>query len=71
LLVRQRTMLSNALRGHLAELGAVSAKGRNGTTEPLPSRRSPFRVADPSHRVAWATSRPDCPASGSSRIVAP
>jgi transposase len=28
LLVRQRTMFSNALRGHLAELGIVSAKGR-------------------------------------------
>jgi transposase len=35
LLVRQRTMLSNALRGHLAELGMVSAKGRNGTAELL------------------------------------
>jgi len=35
LLVRQRTMLSNALRGHLAELGIVSAKGRNGTSELL------------------------------------
>ena len=35
LLVRQRTMLSNALRGHLAELGIVSAKGRNGTEELL------------------------------------
>ena len=35
LLVRQRTMLSNALRGHLAELGVVSAKGRNGNnTDP-------------------------------------
>ena len=33
LLVHQRTMLSNALRGHLAELGIVSAKGRNGTAE--------------------------------------
>jgi len=32
LLVRQRTMLSNAIRGHLAELGIVSAKGRHGTT---------------------------------------
>jgi transposase len=31
LLVRQRTMLSNAIRGHMAELGIVSAKGRNGT----------------------------------------
>ncbi len=35
LLVRQRTMLSNALRGHLAELGIVLAKGRNGTAELL------------------------------------
>jgi transposase len=33
LLVRQRTMLSNALRGHLAELGIVSAKGRNGISQ--------------------------------------
>jgi transposase len=31
LLVRQRTMLSNAIRGHMAELGMISAKGRNGT----------------------------------------
>ena len=35
LLVRQRTMLSNALRGHLAEFGIVSAKGRHGTAELL------------------------------------
>src|SRR4249920_778840 len=35
LLVRQRTMLSNALRGHLADLGIVSAKGRNGPAELL------------------------------------
>ena len=35
LLVRQRTMLSNALRGHLAVLGIISAKGRNGTAELL------------------------------------
>jgi transposase len=28
-------MLSNALRGHLAELGIVSTKGRNGTAELL------------------------------------
>src|SRR3984893_11708744 len=35
LLVRPRTMISNALRGHLAELGIVSAKGRNGTAELL------------------------------------
>jgi transposase len=33
LLVRQRTMLSNAIRGHMAELGIISAKGRKGTTE--------------------------------------
>ena len=35
LLVRQRTMLSNAIRGHMAELGLVSAKGRNGMAELL------------------------------------
>src|SRR5271154_2251247 len=35
LLVRQRTMLSNAIRGHLAEFGIISAKGRNGTVELL------------------------------------
>jgi transposase len=35
LLVRQRTMLSNAIRGHLAELGMISAKGRKGTAELL------------------------------------
>ena len=35
LLVRQRTMLSNAIRGHMAELGIISARGRNGTAELL------------------------------------
>jgi transposase len=35
LLVRQRTMVSNAIRGHMAELGVISAKGRNGTAELL------------------------------------
>src|ERR1700751_4532740 len=30
LLVRQRTMLSNAIRGHLSELGIISAKGPQG-----------------------------------------
>ena len=35
LLVCQRTMLSNAMRGHMAELGIISAKGRNGTAELL------------------------------------
>src|SRR5262245_3336375 len=35
LLVCQRTMLSNAMRGHMAELGIISAKGRNGTARLL------------------------------------
>ena len=35
LLVRQRTMLSNAIRRHMAESGIISAKGRNGTAELL------------------------------------
>jgi transposase len=33
LLVRQRTMLSNAIRGHMAELGIIAAKGHSGTAE--------------------------------------
>ena len=28
-------MLSDAIRGHMAELGIISAKGRNGTAEPF------------------------------------
>jgi hypothetical protein len=28
-------MLSNAIRGHMAKLGIISAKSRNGTTELL------------------------------------
>src|SRR6202047_4209099 len=35
LLVRQRTMLSNAIRGHMAEFGIISAKGRNGPAQLL------------------------------------
>src|SRR5258707_3266359 len=33
LLVCQRTMLAKGIRGHMAELGIISAKGRNGTAE--------------------------------------
>jgi transposase len=50
LLVRQRTMLSNALRGHLAELGIVSAKGRNGIGELLR-----FIADGADNRIAAAT----------------
>jgi transposase len=35
LLVKQRTMLVNAVRGHAAEFGIVSAKGRSGIKELL------------------------------------
>jgi transposase len=45
LLVCQRTMLSNAIRGHMAELGIISAKGRNGTAELLEI------IADESRRL--------------------
>jgi transposase len=34
LLVRQRTMLSNAIRGHLAELGIISANRRRPHVDP-------------------------------------
>lgn len=32
LLIRQRTMLINALRGHLAEFGIIAARGPGGVT---------------------------------------
>ena len=52
LLVRQRTMLSNAIRGHLSELGIVSAKGRSAV--------SPSRAIDTcggcSSMVPWPSS---------------
>jgi transposase len=41
LLVRQRTMLSNAIRGHMAELGIISAKGRNGNRQRWRQLHSP------------------------------
>ena len=52
LLVRQRTQIINAIRGHLAEYGWVDAQGRAATSsrlieriedpaEPLPEARGP------------------------------
>jgi transposase len=52
LLVRQRTMLSNAIRGHLAELGIISAKGRNGTAELFKIIARRDRSRDRSYREA-------------------
>jgi transposase len=36
LLVRQQTMLINALRGHLAEFGLIAARGPGGVRRPSP-----------------------------------
>ena len=70
LLVRQRTMLSNAIRGHMAELGIISAKGRNGTVELLEIITEPLRsifmpgtdhvkkVGGSRESLAWARSSP-------------
>lgn len=41
LLVRQRTMLANALRGHLAEFGVVAAAGAKGLGELIGRLRAP------------------------------
>jgi transposase len=42
---RQRTMLSNAIRGHMAQLGIISAKGRNGTADCSRSLRMRMTIA--------------------------
>lgn len=56
LLVRQRTMLSNAIRGHLAELGIVSAKrpwlGRLMARRP--TRVAAVALVNKMARMAWA-----------------
>jgi transposase len=49
-LVRQRTMLANALRGHLAEFGIVAAQGMKGLRTLIervraPSDRTPLELA--------------------------
>lgn len=35
ILVRQRTQLSNAIRGHMSEFGVVAPTGRNGLKESI------------------------------------
>ena len=61
LLVRQRTMLSNAIRGHMAELGIISAKGRNGTAELLQviANAEDDRIAPVARALAKAPSTRD------------
>src|SRR5262249_55919238 len=45
LIVRQRTMLLNALRGHLADYGVVASKGPNGVrNSPSPGSKAPFSL---------------------------
>lgn len=51
LLVRQRTMLTNALRAHLAELGLVAAQGAEGLNQ-LKAQFSSARDTLPDHAVA-------------------
>ena len=45
LLVRQRTMLSNAIRGHMAELGVISAKAETARPSCLRSLRMRMTIA--------------------------
>lgn len=58
LLIRQRTMLINALRAHLAELGLIAAQGRTGLAELLrivegsDERLAPLELGTLCHLVA-------------------
>ena len=52
LLVRQRTMLANALRAHLAELGSV-ANPASPTSRSWPSRRLPTMPCHPMRAPPW------------------
>jgi transposase len=53
LLVRQRTMLSNAIRGQLAEFGIVTSTGRLGFKRLLEMMDGPEELGVP--RVAWVS----------------
>jgi hypothetical protein len=44
----------NAIRGHMAELGIISAKGRNGTAELLEIIANAVALANKIARMAWA-----------------
>ena len=55
LLVRQRTMLSNALRGHLAELGIVSGLQLILAYTENPSKISPFQHFNHSRTLIRST----------------
>jgi transposase len=53
LLVRQRTMLSNAIRGQLAEFGIVASTGRLGFKRLLEMMDGPEELGIP--KVAWVS----------------
>jgi transposase len=58
LLLRQRTMLINALRGHLAEFGIVASQGPRHVAELAEVVRdeSAGRVPEPARRSCWCWS---------------
>jgi transposase len=51
LLVRQRTQLINAVRGHLAEFGLVGAQGPWNVPQLLASMQEDRRVPEPARQV--------------------
>jgi transposase len=53
LLVRQRTMLVNALRGHLAEFGVVTARGPSGVKAAILELHAMQRSLPPLARMAF------------------
>jgi transposase len=61
LLVRQRTMLANALRGHLAEFGLIAAQGLHNVAGLIAIVRNDEdeRVPDMASKEGRETRRPD------------
>ena len=66
LLVRQRTMLINALRGHCGEFGIVVAQGASKVTELIEmiEDREDERLAGTGVRGAWISRRPVADGAG-------
>jgi transposase len=59
LLMKQRTMLTNAIRGHAAEFGVIATKGPQNFTELLERIGEDANVPAPGARIAEQSGRPD------------
>jgi transposase len=59
LLMKQRTMLTNAIRGHAAEFGVIATKGPQNLAELLERIGEDANVPAPARELLKQSGRPD------------